>query len=179
MKVNMLHALTRHHEKRLPVEVVIRLAKLLSSCGNFTKEEDSLILAWVENHGPGPVRWRELARNIGRNYPNAGVSVKARHRILTENKQEDTRKGEITEDNFATLIQLVLDENPDAMKDIMPKNIDWIKVASDMGRSRDAVYNFYMTQVHTYRMFICDYLTCLFRFTPQYEDILLAHSITM
>ena len=92
---------------------------------------------------------------------------------------KETRKGEITEDNFETLIQLVLDENPDAMKDIMPKNIDWIKVASDMGRSRDAVYNFYMTQVHTYRMFICDYLTCLFRFTPQYEDILLAHSITM
>ena len=90
-----------------------------------------------------------MARNIGRNYPNAGVSVKARHRILTENKQEETRKGEITEDNFATLIQLVLDENPDAMKDIMPKNIDWIKVASDMGRSRDAVYNFYMTQVHS------------------------------
>ena len=73
------------------MEVVIRLAKLLS-CGNFTKEDDALILAWVEQHGP--VKWRKLARSIGRNYPNAGVSVKARHRLLKENTQKGM-KGKI------------------------------------------------------------------------------------
>ena len=124
--------------------MVIRLAKLLS-CGNFTKEEDTLILAWVDEHGP--VKWRQLARSIGRNYPNAGVSVKARHRILKESTQEETKKGEIEDKDLETLSRLVLAQNPDALEDINPRNIDWLKTASDMGRSRDAVYNFYMTQV--------------------------------
>jgi len=140
-----LAALGRQHEKRLPVEAVIRLAKLLS-CGNFTKEDDTLILAWVDEHGP--VKWRQLARSIGRNYPNAGVSVKARHRLLKENTQEGM-KGKIEDKDLETLIRLVLAQNSDALEDIHPRNIDWVKAASDMGRSRDAVYNFYMTQVHS------------------------------
>lgn len=126
------------------MEVVIRLAKLLS-CGNFTKEDDTLILAWVDEHGP--VKWRQLARSIGRNYPNAGVSVKTRHRLLKESTQEETKKGKIEDKDFETLIRLVLAQNPDALEDINPRNIDWVKAASDMKRSRDAVYNFYMTQV--------------------------------
>jgi len=144
--VQGLAALGRQHEKRLPVEVVIRLAKLLS-CGNFTKEDDTLILAWVDEHGP--VKWRQLARSIGRNYPNAGVSVKTRHRLLKESTQEETKKGKIEDKDFETLIRLVLAQNPDALEDINPRNIDWVKAASDMERSRDAVYNFYMTQVHS------------------------------
>jgi len=141
-----LAALGRQHEKRLPVEAVIRLAKLLS-CGNFTKEDDALIMAWVDEHGP--VKWRQLARSIGRNYPNAGVSVKARHRLLKESTQEETKKGKIEGKDLETLIRLVLVQNPDALEDVNPRNIDWVKAASDMRRPRDAVYNFYMIQVHS------------------------------
>ena len=130
--------------KRLPVEAVIRLAKLLS-CGNFTKADDALIMAWVDEHGP--VKWRQLARSIGRNYPNAGVSVKARHRVLKERAQEETKKGKIEGKDLETLIRLVLAQNPDALEDVIPSNIDWVKAASEMRRSRDAVYNFYMIQV--------------------------------
>ena len=126
------------------MEVVIRLAKLLS-CGNFTEEDDSLILAWVDQHGPG--KWRDLARSIGRNYPNAGVSVKSRYRLLKERCRDEAKKGKIEEKDFKTLIQLVLAQNPEALEDVNPRKIDWLKVASHMGRSRDAVYNFYMTQV--------------------------------
>jgi len=141
-----LAALGRQHEKRLPVEAVIRLAKLLS-CGNFNKEDDALIMAWVDEHGP--VKWRQLARSIGRNYPNAGVSVKARHRVLKERAQEETKKGKIEGKDLETLIRLVLAQNPDALEDVIPSNVDWVKAASEMRRSRDAVYNFYMIQVHS------------------------------
>ena len=73
--------------------------------------------------------------------------MKTRHRLLKESTQEETKKGKIEDKDFETLIRLVLAQNPDALEDINPRNIDWVKVASDMKRSRDAVYNFYMTQV--------------------------------
>ena len=160
------------------MEAVIRLAKLLS-CGNFTKEDDALILAWVDQHGP--VKWRKLARSIGRNYPNAGVSVKARHRLLKENTQKGM-KGKIEDKDLETLIRLVLAQNSDALEDIHPRNIDWVKAASDMGRSRDAVYNFYMTQVCRIKLkmkLILDFWHVLYRFILLYDVILQARLIRM
>ena len=57
---------------RYPVEALNRLASILYS-GNFTKEEDKAILAWVEEHGPN--NWTSLAGSLGRNYIHGPASV--------------------------------------------------------------------------------------------------------
>ena len=57
---------------RFPVEALNRLASILYS-GNFSKEEDEAILAWVEEHGPN--NWTGLAGSLGRNYIHGPASV--------------------------------------------------------------------------------------------------------
>ena len=57
---------------RFPVVALNRLASILYS-GNFTKEEDKAILAWMEEHGPN--NWTSLAGSLGRNYIHGPASV--------------------------------------------------------------------------------------------------------
>merc|ERR1719319_1335519 len=94
--------------KRLPVEVVIRLNKVLLS-GTFTRVEDTAILAWVEEHGP--TRWRELARSLGRTYPNAGMAVANRFAIL-QARLVGKKVGRYMEEEVEVIIEQVLAQNP-------------------------------------------------------------------
>ena len=130
--------------KRLPVEVVIRLSKVLLS-GTFTEEEDAAILAWVEEHGP--TRWRELARSLGRTYPNAGMAVANRFAIL-QARLVGKKVGRYMEEEVEVIIEQVLAQNPRVLESTLPKDIRWEEVAGEVDRTREGLYKFYSTQVH-------------------------------
>ena len=130
--------------KRLPVEVVIRLSKVLHS-GTFTEEEDAAILSWVEEHGP--TRWRELARSLGRTYPNAAMAVANRFATL-QARMVEKKVGKFMEEEVEVIIEKVLAQNPRVLESSLAKDILWEEVAGEVERTRDGVYKFYSTQVH-------------------------------
>merc|ERR550532_718294 len=94
-------------DRRLPMEVYTKLAVVLYS-GSFTEEEDAAILAWVDKHGA--TCWAELARNLGRNYLQAGASVQNRYEELT-GKAKGNRQGAYDSEEFAVLIEEVMKQD--------------------------------------------------------------------
>ncbi len=76
-------------DQRLPVDVVTRLPAIFYG-GQFSKEEDAAILAWVEEHGP--CNWTKLAVSLGMIYIYAGDTVHKHYKALLH-KQDSDREG--------------------------------------------------------------------------------------
>ena len=130
-------------DKRLPTEVYARLATLLFS-GNFTKEDDAVILAWVEEHGA--TKWSRLAQRLGRCYPKASNGVKQRHGQLVE-QLEGRKTGAFADEELARLTHLVLKQNRNITEECQSSVIDWNVIADDMKRSSASVIKLYNTLV--------------------------------
>merc|ERR1719209_1543231 len=132
-------------DRRLPMEVYTKLSTLLYS-GSFTEEEDAAILAWVDKHGA--TRWAELARNLGRRYLNAGITVRTRYEELT-GKAKGNRQGAYGSEEFAVLIGEVMKQDPEAFERPMEGNdLDFKSIASHMRRSRKGIWDVYTGTVH-------------------------------
>ena len=130
-------------DRRLPTEVYARLATLLFS-GNFTKEDDDVILAWVEEHGTR--KWSHLAQRLGRCYPKAGDGLRQRHGQLVQ-KLEGRKTGAFTDEEVARLTYLVLKQDRNIAQESQSSVIDWDVIADDMKRSTASVKKFYHTMV--------------------------------
>merc|ERR550532_871438 len=132
-------------DRRLPMEVYTKLAVVLYS-SSFTEEEDAAILAWVDKHGA--TRWTELARNLGRNYLQAGHSVQNRYEEL-DGKAKGNRQGAYDSEEFAVLIEEVMKQDPAAFEKPMEDNdLDFKKIASHMGRRSMGIHNVYSGTLH-------------------------------
>ena len=130
-------------DRRLPTEVYARLATLLFS-GNFTKEDDAVILAWVEEHGAK--KWSHLAQRLGRFYPKAGDGLRQRHVQLVR-QLEGRQTGAFTDEEVARLTYLVLKQNRNIAEECESSVIDWDVIADDMKRSNASVNKFYNTMI--------------------------------
>ena len=132
-------------DSRLPMKVYDKLAVVHFS-GNFTKEEDAIILDWVDKHGT--TRWAKLARKLGRRYLMAGSTVRTRHEQL-KGKAEGNRKGAYDSDDFSILIREVMKQDPEAFEKPFEENgLDFKTIAAHMGRPRTGVYSVYAGSVH-------------------------------
>ena len=131
--------------RRLPMQVYTKLATLLYS-DSFTEEEDAAILAWVDQHGA--TRWAELARKLGRMYPDARSSVRVRYEELT-GKAKGNRQGAYDSEEFAVLIEEVMKQDPAGFdKPIEDNDLDFKSIASHMGRRRVGIHQVYANTVH-------------------------------
>ena len=131
--------------RRLPMEVYDKLAVLLYS-GDFTKEDDAIILDWVEKNGA--TRWAELARKLGRMYICAGSTVKTRYEELKGNA-EGNRQGAFDSNEFSVLIGEVIKQAPEAFEKPVEENeLDFKNIALHMRRSRITVRDVYACNVH-------------------------------
>ena len=131
--------------RRLPMEVYNKLAVVLYS-GDFTKEDDAIILDWVEKNGA--TRWAELARKLGRMHLRAGSTVKTRYEELKGNA-EGNRKGAFDSEEFSLLIGEVLKQDPEAFEKPFEENrLDFKNMSQHMGRSRIRVRTVYASNVH-------------------------------
>ena len=131
--------------RRLPMEVYNKLAVVLYS-GDFTKEDDAIILDWVEKNGA--TRWAELARKLGRMYLRAGSTVKTRYEEIKGNA-EGNRKGAFDSEEFSLLIGEVLKQDPEAFEKPFEENrLDFKNMSQHMGRSRIRVRTVYASNVH-------------------------------
>merc|ERR1719192_1920624 len=132
-------------DRRLPMEAYDKLAVLLYS-GDFTKEEDAIILDWVEKNGA--TRWAELARKLGRRYLQASSAVKTRYEGLKGNA-EGNRQGAYDSDEFSLLIREVMKQDPEAFEKPFEENeLDFKNISQHMGRSRIRIRNVYAQNVH-------------------------------
>ena len=132
-------------DSRLPMQVYDKLAVVHFS-GNFTKEEDAIILDWVDKHGT--TRWAKLARKLGRRYLMAGSTVRTRYEQL-KGKAEGNRKGAYGSEDFSLLIGEVLKQDPEAFEKPFEENgLDFKTIAAHMGRPRTGVYKVYACNVH-------------------------------
>ena len=131
--------------RRLPMEVYNKLAVVLYS-GDFTKEDDAIILDWVEKNGA--TRWAELARKLGRMHLRAGSTVKTRYEELKGNA-EGNRKGAFDSEEFSLLIGEVMKQDPEAFEKPFEENrLDFKNMSQHMGRSRIRVRTVYASNVH-------------------------------
>ena len=131
--------------RRLPMEVYNKLAVVLYS-GDFTKEDDAIILDWVEKNGA--TRWAELARKLGRMYLQAGAAVRTRYEEMKGNA-EGNRKGAFDSDEFSLLIWEVMKQDPEAFEKPLEENeLDFKNISQHMGRSRIRVRTVYACNVH-------------------------------
>ena len=130
-------------DRRLPTEVYARLATLLFS-GNFSKEDDAVILAWVEEHGA--TKWSHLAQRLGRCYPKAGDGVRQRHGQLVRQLQ-GRKTGAFSDEEVARLTHLVLKQNRNITEKCQSSVIDWDVIADAMKRSSASVNKLYNTVV--------------------------------
>jgi len=128
-------------ERRLPTEVYARLATLLFA-GSFTKEDDAVILSWVEEHGAN--KWSRLAQRLGRFYPKAGDGVRQRHGQLVV-QLEGRKTGAFTDEELAWLTHLVLKQNANITEE--SGFIDWNMIADDMKRSRASLNKLFKTLI--------------------------------
>ena len=132
-------------DRRLPMEVLTKLAVLLYS-GSFTKEEDAIILAWVDKHGA--TRWAELAGILDRRYLGAGQSVQTRY-VELMGKAKGNRQGAYGSEEFRVLIKEVMEQDAAAFEKPMEYNdLDFKRIALHMGRPRAGIWNFYARLVH-------------------------------
>merc|ERR1719264_2306651 len=132
-------------DRRLPMEVYTKLAVVLYS-GSFTEEENAAILAWVDKHGA--TRWAELARNLGRNYLQAGGSVRDRYEEL-KGKAKGNRQGAYDSEEFAVLIEEVMKQDPAAFDKPMEDNdLDFKSIAACMERSNKGLWAVYAGTLH-------------------------------
>ena len=132
-------------DRRLPMEVYNKLAVVLYS-GDFTEEDDAIILDWVEENGA--TRWTELARKLDRRYVGAGSAVKTRYEEV-KGKAEGIRKGAFDSDEFSLLIGEVLKQDSEAFERPFEENrLDFKNISQHMGRSRIRVRNVYASNVH-------------------------------
>merc|ERR1719350_498726 len=132
-------------DRRLPMEVYNKLAVVLYS-GDFTEEDDAIILDWVEENGA--TRWTELARKLDRRYVGAGSAVKTRYEEV-KGKAEGIRKGAFDSDEFSLLIGEVLKQDSEAFERPFEENrLDFKYISQHMGRSRIRVRNVYAQNVH-------------------------------
>ena len=131
---------------RLPVEVFGKFATLLFA-GAFSEEEDSAILAWVDEHGPKD--WSKLGRSLGRQYPTAGANVHKRYTLLIQ-KQEKLERGPFSLADVALITQLVLSECPVAFeKSSFPvKDIALDGIALNVNRTSVSVYRCLVNTIH-------------------------------
>jgi len=127
-------------DRRLPTEVYARLSTLLFS-GNFTKEDDAVILAWVEEHGA--TNWSHLAQRLGRYYPKASSGLQVRYGQLVGQLQ-GRKTGAFADEELARLTNLVLKQNRNITEECQSSVIiDWNVIAEDMKRTSASVRKLY------------------------------------
>merc|ERR1711992_228345 len=98
-------------ETRHPAEVFFQLKKLAAANkGEFTEEEDRMIMKVVEEHGDTPAAWRMLSQSLGRTYK----SVQGRYKKELMHKDKTT-KGKLSMDENIQMLKFIFDKCPDAL----------------------------------------------------------------
>ena len=133
-------------DKRLPVEVFTRLGTLTST-GAFTKEEEAIIEAWVEEFGPK--YWTSLASKLGRRYLLAGNSIKSHYQIM-RNRLQKKRNEPFSKDELETIIRYVFNQNPKALSltYMFSYGVDFGPLAESLNRSTTGVYGVFVDDIH-------------------------------
>ena len=99
-------------DPRHPAEVFFQLKKLVAvNKGEYTEEEDRMIMKVVEEHGETAAAWRMLSQSLGRTY----TSVRGRYKQDLMHKDKTT-KGKITTDESIQMMKFIFDKCPDAME---------------------------------------------------------------
>ena len=99
-------------EPRHPAEVFFQLKKLVAvNKGEYTEEEDRMIMKVVEEHGETAAAWRMLSQSLGR------TSDSARKRYKFELRHKDkTTKGKLSTDENIQMLKFIFEKCPDAME---------------------------------------------------------------
>ena len=107
------HYLSRNlKEPRHPTEVFFQLKKLVAvNKGEYTEEEDRMIMKVVEEHGETPAAWRMLSQSLRRTY----ISVQGRYKVYLKHKDKTT-KGKLSTDENIQMLKFIFDKCPDAME---------------------------------------------------------------
>merc|ERR1712241_1346952 len=91
--------------------VFFQLKKLVAvNKGEYTEEEDRMIMKVVEEHGETPAAWRMLSQSLGRTYNN----VQRRYKIELRHKDKTT-KGKLSMDENIQMLKFIFDKCPDAL----------------------------------------------------------------
>jgi len=99
-------------DSRHPAEVFFQLKKLAAvTKGEFTEEEDRMIMKVVEEHGETPAAWRMLSQSLRRTY----ISVQGRYKVYLKHKDKTT-KGKLSTDENIQMLKFIFDKCPDAME---------------------------------------------------------------
>ena len=130
--------------RRLPLQAYSRLGVLLTA-GAFTRAEDAAILAWVEERGH--TGWAELARSLGRTYLGGMYSVTERYQVLKD-KQAGKRSAEWSLREVEVILREVMEQNPRALEQMLPGDIDWAGIGKLLNRPKKAVYKKYIYSLH-------------------------------
>ena len=133
-------------ERRLPVEVVGELGRVLASGGgSYSLEEDRAILAWVGEHGARD--WAQLAARLGRNYKSAGSGLQQRHHLLRD-RLGAKKAGTTAFEDLAILTTEVLKENPNILCEMIPTNVDWDRPSNILNWRKKNTYETFRSRIH-------------------------------
>ena len=120
---------------RLPVDVVAQLGYLLMG-GKFSKAEDAVILAWVEERGA--TDWTQLAHSLGRRNQNADGIVLNRYLTL----EAKNKGGEFDVEEIVVILRGILEQKPNALRE--SSGISWIPVAGRLNRNYRVIRNLFV-----------------------------------
>ena len=126
---------------RLPVDALNRLSSILFG-GKFTKNEDKIILDWVDRHGPN--KWTGLAEKVDRYHISGPSTVMARYRVLTE-KRQHIHRADVDED--IVLLAEVLKQDKHALSKMVPTGITWEEIAEKLNRPSRELYRAWVQRI--------------------------------
>ena len=148
---------------RLPVEAINRLASILYT-RKFTKDDDSAILAWVDQHGPK--KWTALAKSLDRYYIHGRSSVMnrfffseyqtklnfhqhlTRYKVLIEKKESRSKFVRYADtDKDVELLKEVLKQDSQALRKMSPAGIAWGEVADRLSRPKNELYRDWINRI--------------------------------
>ena len=102
---------------RLACEVFQRLRLLSLNTGDFTEEEDKIIVEFVAEQGK---KWSQLARILWRQ----NNSIQARYKEILQH-QDKTKRGKFSAEEDREILKYVLDHHPDIIEGEEEENINW------------------------------------------------------
>ena len=141
------YLLQKLDQRRLPVDVVVRLGKVLHD-GTFTAADDARILAWVAERGPRD--WKELSTSLGRVGAYAVTVLVMRWTILKD-RQEGKKSGRYSVEELEAIMDEVVGQDREAVeghyfkyrfsteKNRQGASVDWRAVAARVHRPVAAV----------------------------------------
>ena len=127
------YLLQRLDQRRLPVDVVVRLGKVLHD-GTFTAADDARILAWVAERGPRD--WRELSTSLGRVGTHAAGVLGNRWTILKD-RQEGKKSGRYSMEELEVIMEEMVRQDRQVVEG--GGAVDWQAVAGRVHRPVAAV----------------------------------------